>query len=115
MLLRRTAQIFGLLGGLAWVVRLLVDSTDVSRGLYIVGAFLITLALVEIGLLLVKKGLIALRLFVALACPLLVWAILLVVYDGVSDTEVVDAVVGALMMAFSGYQLVRGSSTRATL
>ena len=67
----RAAQVVGLLGGVAWVAAwFLWDGGDdpVELGLFWLGAALVTLFLLELGTLLVKRGLLALRLFVRARC-----------------------------------------------
>ena len=69
--MRRGAQVLGILGGLAWVAAWFVwegGDDPVELGLFWAGAALVTLFLLELGTLLVKRGLLALRLFVACAC-----------------------------------------------
>ena len=65
-------------GGVAWVVAAFLwegGDDPVELGLFWPGAALITLFLLELGTLLVKRGLLALRLFVACALPLLFWMV----------------------------------------
>jgi hypothetical protein len=80
------------------------------------GGVLITVALLSIGMLLVKSDVLLLRVFVAVAVPTLVWGVLALVRDSVSDERVVDAVFGVLIALLSVMLLVRrGSAGRATL
>ncbi len=81
-----------------------------------VGGVLLTVALLAIGMMLVKSDVLLLRMFVALALPTLVWGVFALVRDSVSDDRLVDAVFGALVGLLSVMLLVgRGSAHRATL
>ena len=96
--LRRTAQIAGLTGGLAWVLALfLPDGGSLETILLRVGAVLLTVALLGLGLLLVRGDVLALRLFVAVAVPVLVWGVFGIVHQSLSDSGLVDAVFGAVV------------------
>ena len=115
--LRRTAQICGLLGGAAWVVAYFLDADSApATALLWAGAVLLTVALFGLGLLLVKSDVLALRVFVALALPTLVWGVFGLVRDSVTDDELVDAVFGALVGLLSGpARSRRRDGPRATL
>jgi hypothetical protein len=117
-LVRRVAQVLGILGGLAWVVAwFLWEGGDdpVELGLFWAGAALITLFLLELGTLLVKRGLLALRLFVACALPLLFWMVVSFAATSTNDDGVVWGLAGVAVLAFAVVQLVRPTSERATL
>ena len=81
------------------------------------GAVLLTVALFGLGLLLVRSEVLALRVFVALALPTLVWGVFALVHGSLSDPERVDAVFGAIVGLVSGVRLGRHGSgvPRATL
>jgi hypothetical protein len=80
------------------------------------GGVLLTIALVAIGMMLVKGDVMPLRVFVALALPTLVWGVFALVRDSVSNEQFVDAVFGALVGLLSVVLLVRRSAARrATL
>jgi hypothetical protein len=114
----RAAQVVGLVGGLAWVVAaFLWDGGDdpVELGLFWLGSALVTLFLLEIGTLLVKRGLLALRLFVACALPLLFWMVVAFVATSTSDDGVVWGLAGAVVAVFAIVQLARPTPQRATL
>jgi hypothetical protein len=116
--LTRAAQVIGLLGGLAWLVAaFLWDGGDdpLELGLFWVGAVLITLFLLEIGMLLVKRGLLALRLFVACALPLLVWMVVVFAASSADDDGIVWGIAGGAVAVFAIAQLVRPTPQRATL
>ena len=116
--LRRTAQLAGLAGGLAWVVTLFLDDGgSLERALLWAGTILLTVALFGLGLLLVRSDVLALRVFVALALPTLVWGVFGIVHGSANDPDLVDAVFGAVVGLVSGLRLgshARGAP-RATL
>jgi hypothetical protein len=115
--LRRGAQVAGLLGGIAWVVAyFLPDGGSAATVLLLVGAVLLTLALFGLGLMLVRSDFLALRVFVGIALPTLVWGVFGVVHQSASDPGLVDALFGAVVGLVSGVRLShRGSAPRATL
>jgi hypothetical protein len=117
--LRRTAQAAGLVGGIAWVVASFLPNdprTSLATLLLWLGLLLLTVALLGLGLMLVKSDVLPLRVFVALALPTLVWGVFAIVRDSASDRPLVDAVFGAVVGLISGLQLVRRRpQTRATL
>jgi hypothetical protein len=122
MNLRRAAQVAGLLAGLlgalAWVGAGFVwdgGSDPVELGLFWVGAALITLFLLELGTLLVKRGLLVLRLFVACALPLLFWMVIAFAAASASDEGLVYGFAGAVVGVFSIVQLATSTPQRATL
>ena len=114
---RRTAQICGLVGGAAWVALYFLDAdTALAKALLWGGGVLLTIALVAIGMMLVKGDVMLLRVFVALALPTLVWGVFALVRDSVSNEELVDAVFGAFVGLLSVALLARPSTARrATL
>jgi hypothetical protein len=90
--------------------------SGLATGLLWVGGVLLTVALLSIGMMLVKSDVLLLRVFVALALPTLVWGVFTLVRDSVGNDRLVDAVLGALVGLLSVMLLVgRGSSQRATL
>ena len=115
--IRRTALVCGLLGGLAWVATYFLDAdAGAAKALLWGGGVLLTLALLGIGMMLVKSDLLPLRIFVALALPTLVWGVFAIVRDSVSDEQLADAVFGAVIGLGSVLLLVRRSAaSRATL
>jgi hypothetical protein len=115
---RRTAQLAGFLGGVAWMVAaFLWDGGDdlLELGLFWAGAVLLTLFLLDLGILLVKRGAMALRLFVAGALPLLFWMVITFAASSTSDDGVVWGVAGAAVAVFGVVQLTRRSPVGATL
>jgi hypothetical protein len=116
--LRRTAQIAGLTGGAAWVVAFFLSGGGgLERALLWVGAVLLTAALVGLGALLVRGDVLALRIFVALALPTLVWGVFGIVHDALSDPDLIEALFGAVVGVVSAVRLGRRGSDvpRATL
>jgi len=115
--LRRGAQISGVVGGLAWVVAYFLPDGGAAAGLLlVVGAVLLTLAMFGLGLRLVRSDFLALRIFVGLALPTLVWGVFGVVHQSASDPALVDAVFGAVCGLVAGLRLThRGATPRATL
>ncbi len=108
----------GLLGGLAWVAAAFLwegGDDPLELGLFWLGAVLVTLFLLELGMLLVKRGLLALRLFVACALPLLVWMVVAFAATSASDDGVVWGLTGAAVAVFAIVQLARPTPQRATL
>lgn len=90
--LRTYAGTTGLLGGAAWVVHYFAT----QDALWWAGLALLGLACMATGAALVSSSAIALRLFVAVAFPALIASVWWVVRDSAGDTDVVDAVSGAL-------------------
>jgi hypothetical protein len=116
--LTRAAQAIGLLGGLAWLVAAFLwdgGEDPVELGLFWAGAAMITLFLLELGTLLVKRGLLALRLFVACALPLLFWMVVAFAASSADDDGIVWGVAGAAVAVFATVQLARPTPQRATL
>ena len=116
--LRRTARLAGLTGGVAWVVAIfLPDGGGLERAVMWAGAALLTVALFGLGLLLVRSDVLALRVFVAVALPTLVWGVFGIVHQSLADPELVDAAFGALVGLVSGLRLSHHTNgvPRATL
>jgi cyanate permease len=115
--IRRTAQVCGLAGGLAWVLTYFLDTgSGVADALLWLGALLMTVALFVLGLTLVKSDVLPLRVFVAVALPTLVWGVVGLALDSAHDPRVVDLVFGAVVGGVSALQLTRRpSASRSTL
>jgi hypothetical protein len=115
--LRRAAQVAGLLGGIAWVLAYFLPDGGTAADLLLpAGAVLLSLAMFGLGLLLVRSDVLALRVFVGLALPTLVWGVFGVVHQGASDPSLVDAVFGGVCGLLAGLRLAhRGAAPRATL
>ena len=113
--LRRTAQLAGLAGGVLWVVAAVVGGAA-SGALFWVGGLLLTVALVGLGMLLVKGDVLLLRLFVGLALPTLVWGVVALLRGSAVNATVVDVVFGGGVAVLSATQLVRRRKpSRSTL
>jgi len=116
--LRRTAQLAGLTGGVAWVVAFfLPDASGLETTLLWIGAVLLTVALFGLELMLVHSDVLALRVFVALALPTLVWGVFGIIHQAVADPGLIDALFGAVVGLVSGLRLGRTGAgvPRATL
>jgi hypothetical protein len=96
------ARVAGVLGGLCWLGRALLDggggSDSVVNALHWGGTALLAIALLGIGAGLVT-GLAPLRVLVAVCLTVLVWAILEVLHDQYSDRWS-DGVVGVVLAAY---------------
>jgi hypothetical protein len=114
---RRTAQVCGLVGGAAWVTTYFLGAdAGVTDALLWGGGVLLTVALLAIGMMLVKSDVLLLRVFVALALPTLVWGVYFLVRDSVADAALLDALFGAFVALLSaGVLLRRSAASRATL
>jgi fucose 4-O-acetylase-like acetyltransferase len=115
---RMAAQVAGLLGGVAWLVTAFLwegGDDPIELGLFWAGAVLVTLFLLELGTLQVKRGATALRVFVAVALPLLFWMVVSFAASSMSDDGVVWGVAGAAVLVLAVVQLARPASRRATL
>jgi len=118
LVMMRAAQLLGLVGGVAWVVAAFLwegGDDPLELGLFWVGAVCLTLFLLELGMLLVKRGLLALRLFVACALPLLVWMVVAFAATSASEDGIVWGIAGAAVAVFAIIQLARPTPQRATL
>ncbi len=116
--LRRAAPLAGLLGGLAWVGAFFAaDGGGLETALLRAGAVLLTVALFGLGMLLVRSDVLALRVFVAVALPTLVWGVFAIVHQSAGDPDDVDVVFGAVVGLVSAVRLGRHGSgvPRATL
>jgi len=116
--LRRTSRLAGLAGGLAWVVAFfLPEGGGAERAVLWLGAILLTVAFFGLGLMLVRSDVLALRVFVALALPTLVWGVLGIVHQSADDPGLIDAVFGAIVGLVSALRLGhhRAGVPRATL
>lgn len=118
MNLRSLTRVAGVLGGLCWIVRLLLDAVGWVAGaldpLYWTGLVLLAIALMGAGAGLVSKSAGWLRVIVGVAVPILVWSVLEVVRNG-GDALLVDAVVGFAVLVVSVIGLRSGRrKARAT-
>jgi hypothetical protein len=116
--LRRAAPLAGLIGGLAWVAAFFAPDGSGPRAVLLrVGAVLLTVALFGLGMLLVRGDVLALRVFVGLALPTLVWGVFAIVHQSAADPDDVDVAFGAVVGLVSALRLRRHGSgvPRATL
>ncbi|QIG44586.1 hypothetical protein G5V58_18960 [Nocardioides anomalus] len=102
-------RVAGVLGGLCWVVRAVLDDGDgpesLINGLHYGGLALLVIALLGIGAGLVS-GLAALRVVVAVCLVALAWAVLEFLHHEYVDRGV-DGVLGALMAGYCLAGLLR--------
>jgi hypothetical protein len=104
MTVRTLALLSGVLGGLVWLARTVLDLTGSTSGLldtaYWVGLVLLAVALADLGAELVSKSAMWLRAIVAVAFPALVWSVLEAVHPG-ADPSVVDGLAGLVVLVLS--------------
>ena len=105
MNLRAVALVSGVIGGLCWSVRGVLHLVEAGSpglldALHWAGLALLGLAMIGFGAGLVSRSAVWLRVIVGIAFPALVWS-LLEVFRPVADTEMVDAVFGALVVVVS--------------
>jgi hypothetical protein len=112
----RMLRMTGLLGGVMWVVKYLLSDPNGGAGeaLLWLGGVLLTVAMLGLGIRLVKGDFLLLRVFVALALPTLVWGVLALLRSGAGDVMLVDAVFGAAVAFASVTGLRRGAEPHAT-
>jgi uncharacterized membrane protein (UPF0136 family) len=115
--LRRAAQVAGLLGGAAWVAAYFLPDDGTADGLLLpIGAVLLTFALFALGLMTVRSDFLALRVFVGIALPTLVWGVFGIIHGSASDPGIIDALFGAAVGIVAGVRLAHhGPARRATL
>lgn len=114
--LHTLARLAGLVGGLCWAARFVMDlggsgTGMVGDGLYVLGLLLLVVALVAAGAGLVSTSATWLRVIVAVAFPLLVWSVLQVLHEG-GNAQVIDGVFGLAVAGISVVQLVRSKPKR---
>jgi hydrogenase/urease accessory protein HupE len=112
--LHTLARSSGLVGGLCWLARYVLDRSgsgpaDAGDALYWAGLVLLAVALVAAGAGLVSSSATWLRAIVGVALPLLVWSVLEVLHPA-GDSETIDAAFGLAMALVSVAGLVRGRS-----
>lgn len=94
---RRITRVSALVGGACWVVAyVLPGDGSLHTGVLWAGAALLTIGLAGLGLMLVRSDVPALRLFVAVALPALVWGVFGVVHGSTGSRGLVDALSGAV-------------------
>ena len=112
MQLRTVTRTAGVVGGVCWLVRYVLDAAGsgdgaASDGLYWAGLALFFVALAGFGSELVSKSALWLQGIVGVAFPLLVWSVLEVLDPG-TDPSLVDTVFGGAMLLLCVSQLVNG-------
>ncbi|MFC6286055.1 hypothetical protein ACFP3Q_02505 [Nocardioides sp. GCM10027113] len=116
MNLRTALLASGVLGGLAWLLRTVLDLAGSTGGLvdvlHWVGLVLLALGLAGLGLDLVGKGVVWLRAIVAVAVPVLVWSILEAIDPG-TDPSVVDGIAGLVVAVLAWLELRKAKRARA--
>ena len=109
------ARVTGLLGGLCWVARAVLDGLDAPSeaidALHWGGLALIAISLVGLGAELVSSSATWLRVIVAICVPLLVWSVLEAVRQGVADRWV-EGGFGALLAVYCVVGLARARPQR---
>jgi hypothetical protein len=108
------ARVAGVLGGLCWVLRAVLDdgsgSEGLVNGLHYGGLALLVIALLGIGAGLVS-GLAALRVVVAVCLVALAWAVLEFLHQQYADRGV-DGVLGGLVALYCALGLLRRGARR---
>ncbi len=102
---RAPSHLTGLLGGLCLVLRWLVDLGSWEDPVRWVGLGLLALALAALGAGLVSSSAWGLRVFVAVAFPLLVWSLLSAV-RGTGDATGLEGALGLVALVASGAAVV---------
>lgn len=107
--LNTIARVSGLVGGLCWVARFVVEIVGSGTGgvadiLYLAGLVLIAVALFAMGAGLVRA--VWLGAIVGVAFPLLVWSVLEVLHPA-ANPRGVDGVFGLLLAATAVVQIAR--------
>ncbi len=106
MIPRHVACLSGVLGGACWVLRWFVgDEGGLSVALRWGGAMWLVIALAALGAGVVRRGNVGIRTLVAVALPVLGWALLSVAQDA-GDPLVVEAIAGGVaILVFLGLLL----------
>lgn len=109
MNLRTVPVVAGVVGGVCWLVRLVLDVAGVEGVVVDVlqwaGLVLVGIALAGMGAGLVGKSELWLRAIVAVAFPLLVWSVLEVLHPA-GNPAVIDGVLGVVVAAICGRRLL---------
>ena len=116
MNLRTVTMGAGVLGGVCWLVRLVLDLTGTDDGTLVAvlewgGLVLVGIALAALGAGLVGKSELWLRAIVAVAFPLLVWSVLEVLRPA-GNPAVVDGILGVVVLAICAHRLQQGGGPR---
>jgi hypothetical protein len=106
MELRTVARTAGLTGGLCWAVRLVVAGGVLADALHWLGLVLLAGAMAALGVSLVSRSALWLRVIVGVAFPLLVWSVLEVMHPAASP-EGVDGFFGLVVAGICARLLLR--------
>lgn len=111
MIPRNIACLSGVVGGVCWVARYFLDAGD-DTGLGQVlrwgGAMWLIIALVVLGMGVVRLGNTAIRVIIAIALPTLLWAILSTAESGGAQPINAEAIAGGVAIGvFGGLLLAR--------
>ncbi len=114
--LHTLTRLAGIVGGLCWLARLLLNlgghgAGSAAGALYWTGALLVAVALAGAGAALVSSSATWLRAIVGVAFPLLVWSVLGVLHNA-GDPEKVDGVAGVVVAATATVVLARSRPDR---
>ena len=114
--LRTITMVSGVVGGVCWLVRLVVDLAGSGDGVLVDalewgGLVLVGVALGALGAGLVGKSELWLRAIVAVAFPLLVWSVLEVLRPA-GNPAVVDGLLGVVVLATCARRLSQGDGPR---
>ncbi|NYD40573.1 hypothetical protein [Nocardioides panaciterrulae] len=109
-------RLAGLVGGLCWLARLLLDLAGHGAGaaagaLYWTGSLLVAVALIGAGAALVSSSASWLRAIVGVAFPLLVWSVLGVLHNA-GHPQTIDGVAGLLVAGTAAAGLARSRPDR---
>ncbi len=113
--LRAIARWAGLVGGLIWLTRFVLDLAGAGQSvlsvLYWVGLVLLAAALASMGAGLVSSSATWLRAIVAVAFPLLVWSVLEVLHPA-GNAYAIDGVFGLLAAVIAAVAIAKARPER---
>ena len=113
--LRAIARWAGLVGGLAWLTRYLLDLAGAGQSIlsvvYWLGLVLLFAAMASMGAGLVSSSATWLRAIVAVAFPLLVWSVLEVLHPS-GNAYAIDGVFGLLAAVIAGIAIAKAPRER---
>ena len=113
--LRAIARWAGLVGGLAWLTRYLLDLAGAGQSilsvLYWLGLVLLFAAMASMGAGLVSSSATWLRAIVAVAFPLLVWSVLEVLHPS-GNAYAIDGVFGLLAAVIAAVPIAKAPRER---
>lgn len=113
MIPRTVAILSGVIGGACWVLRALIggdEESALSQVLRWGGAMWLVIALVVLGIGVVRMGNTMIRMIIAVAMPVLGWGLISTAEQAGGDPVVVEAVAGAIAIGvFAGLLVARRS------